>query len=123
MSPLLVTFVTEPDPDFPSPYPPSAAPLALASIKKAQLCPILLHLSSVKPDIEHSSAAKTARDPVGHIFDPLESGKIYLFFRSCNGTFFSHERGYDIGSGSRYQTPLKGGSLNESLSHASVIEG
>ena len=73
---LSVTFVTDPPTSVPSPYPPLAAHLELAINKKARSSPIPLQLSSVPPAIEHASAAKTAREPIGHIFDPLEIAQV-----------------------------------------------
>ena len=64
---LSVTFVTDPTIAVPLPYTPSAAHKDLFSNKKARLCPIPLRLSYVPPSIEHASAAKTAREPIGHM--------------------------------------------------------
>ena len=72
------TFVIDPAISVPAPYPPSAAHKELISNKKARLCPIPLRLSSVPPAIEHASAAKTTREPIGHIFDPLDIAQVYL---------------------------------------------
>ena len=60
------------------PYPHITAHLDLVSNKKARLCPIPLRLSSVPAAIEHASAAKTTREPVMHIFDPLDIAQVYL---------------------------------------------